>query len=446
MEIGYTTYSPDVADNGGPVRAAPMQGVNSPAAAAAPGLTLDGTAGNDTLNGGPLDDSISGFGGDDHLNGAGGVDFIFGGTGNDTIYGGTGADGLYGNDGNDVFFYGSANDVPSGGTEAIFGGAGVDQIFLSTPIVDFDGKLQVSWVEQIKFSPYYHNQTVILDDSDLALASGFNALHLIGDATAGSTSRVDVNMGTTTIISLAHWTFETWNISGSTTGEIHINGTSAAETITGSTADDIIASGAGKDTINGGAGWDTLLFDESGISFVHANLAKGKGITHFGSLKYHDSFHNIEELDGSWGNDKLIGNVGNNILAGSFGNDKLVGRGGNDILRGGSGIDKIKGGAGNDTLWGGAGDDTLTGNSGADQFRFMGGDGHDKIKGFTDNVDTLLIDSLLHGGVATAADVVALAVDTGHHVVIDFGGGDILTLKGVGGGGMAFLLDDISIL
>ena len=40
----------------------------------------------------------------------------------------------------------------------------------------------------------------------------------------------------------------------------------------------------------------------------------------------------------------------------------------------------------------------------------------------------------------------ALAVDTGNSVVIDFGGGDVLTLKGAGGGGTAFLLDDIAII
>lgn len=57
-------------------------------------------------------------------------------------------------------------------------------------------------------------------------------------------------------------------------------------------------------------------------------------------------------------------------LEGSSGNDNLIGTSDDELLRGQAGDDKLNGGAGNDVLVGGAGRDTLTGGDGADTFRF----------------------------------------------------------------------------
>ena len=51
-----------------------------------PGVTLTGTAGNDTLTGGAGNDTLIGLGGNDTLNGGAGADTMTGGTGNDTYY------------------------------------------------------------------------------------------------------------------------------------------------------------------------------------------------------------------------------------------------------------------------------------------------------------------------------------------------------------------------
>ena len=51
-----------------------------------PGVTLTGTAGNDTLTGGAGNDTLIGLGGNDTLNGGAGADTMIGGTGNDTYY------------------------------------------------------------------------------------------------------------------------------------------------------------------------------------------------------------------------------------------------------------------------------------------------------------------------------------------------------------------------
>ncbi len=79
------------------------------------------------------------------------------------------------------------------------------------------------------------------------------------------------------------------------------------------------------------------------------------------------------ELRGYGGNDKLIGNSGDDLLLGGDGSDTLSGGAGNDSLNGGDGDDYLIGGAGNDTLSGG---------DGADQFfidrgnnSYIGGNG-----------------------------------------------------------------------
>jgi len=150
-------------------------------------------------------------------------------------------------------------------------------------------------------------------------------------------------------------------------------------------------------------------------------------------------------LHGGGGNDRLVGAAGIDSLYGDAGKDKLLGGWGNDTLDGGAGRDKLVGGGGNDWLDGGTGRDRLKGGGGADQFLFNTADGHDKIKDFTDNVDTLVLDHTLHGGIVDAAAALALATDTGTDIVFHLGAGDTLVLKGVGGAGTAFLLDDISI-
>ena len=66
------------------------------------------------------------------------------------------------------------------------------------------------------------------------------------------------------------------------------------------------------------------------------------------------------------GDDRLMGDDGDNAIDGGSGNDTLIGAGGDDTLTGGTGDDWIFGGRGNDRLVGGTGDDTLAGGFGRD--------------------------------------------------------------------------------
>jgi Ca2+-binding RTX toxin-like protein len=96
-----------------------------------PGLTTEGTSGDDVICGTSGSDTIFGRGGNDTIFGLDGVDTLEGGSGDDVLDGGSGDDvGIYGDDGNDTIDAGPGND---GGTvdepaDWIAGGPGDDQI------------------------------------------------------------------------------------------------------------------------------------------------------------------------------------------------------------------------------------------------------------------------------------------------------------------------------
>ncbi|MDR5652198.1 S8 family serine peptidase [Ruixingdingia sedimenti] len=150
------------------------------------------------------------------------------------------------------------------------------------------------------------------------------------------------------------------------------------------------------------------------------------------------------------GNDRVVGNGraneihgmrGRDILRGANGNDSLYGGQGNDLLHGGrhddqlfgdEGRDRLLGSAGRDVLHGGAGaNDVMIGGGGQDTFIFMQGDGRDRIMDFTDNIDTIRLDTDLWGGGRTVRQVVdTYSKVVGGNLVLDFGA-DKLVLVGV---------------
>ena len=108
-------------------------------------------------------------------------------------------------------------------------------------------------------------------------------------------------------------------------------------------------------------------------------------------------------------------------------NDTLHGDGGNDKIYGDAGDDTIDGGAGNDTLDGGAGNDKLTGGGGNDVLIYRG-EGADSI---TDFVHASGARIEVTTGFSDFDDLMAAATQNGADTVIDFGGGNTLTLLGV---------------
>lgn len=134
-----------------------------------------------------------------------------------------------------------------------------------------------------------------------------------------------------------------------------------------------------------------------------------------------------DELDGNGGGDKLYGNGGHDELDGGSGNDLLEGGSGNDDLDGGFGADRLFGGSGNDELDGDSGNDVLYGGKGADRFIFDENAGRDVIKDFKVGADRIEIDIDGLNGFAG----LKITDNAKGHAVIDFGGGESVTLKGV---------------
>ena len=214
-------------------------------------------------------------------------------------------------------------------------------------------------------------------------------------------------------------------ITGTNLGE-RLNGTTLADTIYGLGGNDIINGGGGNDLIYGGPGLDKI---DGGLG--NDILLGGDGIDDV------DGGIGDDRLYGGAGDDKVEGGDGNDVMFGDAGNDKIEGGNGNDLAFGGTGNDDMVGGAGNDVLYGDAGNDIVEGGTGND--RMYGGLGldtfvfeiagaRDIVADFKDGEDRI---DLTAYDFANANAAKAFAVQSGAHVVFNFGAGDMLTVYNV---------------
>ena len=84
-------------------------------------------------------------------------------------------------------------------------------------------------------------------------------------------------------------------------------------------------------------------------------------------------------IDGTDGDDDIIGSDGDDIIDAGAGEDVVCGAAGDDDIAGGDGGDVIHGDTGDDDIDGGAGVDTVAGDGGNDTV--AGGDDYDVIRG-----------------------------------------------------------------
>jgi Ca2+-binding RTX toxin-like protein len=110
------------------------------------------------------------------------------------------------------------------------------------------------------------------------------------------------------------------------------------------------------------------------------------------------------------GNNVVYAGLGGDVILGGDGHNALFGEGGNDVIMSGKGNDLLDGGAGNDLLYAGDGDDTVAGGSGNDvlfggngEDVLTAGSGHDRLDGGAGN-------DVLDGG-AGADDMYGVAGD-----------------------------------
>ncbi len=118
------------------------------------------------------------------------------------------------------------------------------------------------------------------------------------------------------------------------------------------------------------------------------------------------------------------------LFAGTAVADTLTGTVVADTMHGAAGNDALAGNDGGDFLYGDAGNDSLAGGNGADRFYFASGGGADRIVDFS-RVQGDRIDLTGVGNVGSFADLLSRATQSGANTVVDFGGGDVLTLDGV---------------
>ena len=102
----------------------------------------------------------------------------------------------------------------------------------------------------------------------------------------------------------------------------------------------------------------------------------------------------------------INGTSGNDVLVGTDLDERLIGRGGNDSASGLGGNDSLDGGPGSDVLYGGSGDDWLIGRSGNDQLD--GGTGGDSFRFYGDEYDAGELDTIADLNFAEG-DVIVLA-------------------------------------
>lgn len=125
-----------------------------------------------------------------------------------------------------------------------------------------------------------------------------------------------------------------------------------------------------------------LFFGTFGEDIITANAGNNLIIAGFGDDTI-DAGAGRDTVFAGFGDDTVFGGAGRDRLFGGFGDDALFGGAGNDLLLGGAGDDLLDGGAGRDRLFGDFGDDTFVFTIGDDPSRgadyFNGGFGHDTL-------------------------------------------------------------------
>jgi Ca2+-binding RTX toxin-like protein len=187
-------------------------------------------------------------------------------------------------------------------------------------------------------------------------------------------------------------------------------GSNFADLLTGNAEDNLLVGGLGSNRLNGGGGNDTVSY-----TFAHqaitGSLVTGIVRTTSGiGVEVDDRLTSIENLTGTYFDDNLFGNIGNNILNGSSGIDTVsyeFAKGGVTVNLGIIGqqntiqagfdslisIENLTGSDFNDTLIGNSGNNLLVGGLGNDVLKGSGGiDTISYKKTFQGNSENVLVD------------------------------------------------------
>jgi Ca2+-binding RTX toxin-like protein len=383
-----------------------------------PGVTIEGTSGDDTLSGTAGADIITGLGGSDSIDAGAGGDVIRGGEGSDRIDAGSGDDLVDAGDGDDsvddgrgddIIFLGAGKDriFSNYGSDLIDGGDGDDQILIQR-LTSTDDRIEVmagggaDWIDLNQSG----GATAIVDAGDgddnlslsglrphlrLTLGGGSDRIRFDGinysHGFAGSIRIADfavgesgdrLQLGNFLLGHLSNWDlatnpFETGHVRFVQSGRDALlqidrdggnNAFATLATLAGMGANALTAFNTGYELphVTGTAGDDVFVVDEAGDAILE--LPGGGTDEVVTALAAFALGANVENLTGSGDSPHdLRGNALENLLTGGGGNDVLrLHDGGSDTARGLGGNDILFYGAaltGTDVNDGGEGVDTL---------------------------------------------------------------------------------------
>ncbi|WP_429326016.1 calcium-binding protein [Paraburkholderia sp. GAS348] len=350
--------------------------------------------GDGTLNGkstGSSGSILIGFTGKDVLNGGDGDDILLGGDGNDTLYGGAGDDVLDGGAGDDLLVGGTGSDTYLFGRRS--GNDTIDEVYdlygNDTDVVLFDADIRPQDVTVRRDGQGY--------DLLLTISGTNNVLRVKTQFfQSGGSSVFGYGIEQFKFADGTIWTKQDVAL-------MALQGTPGNDVLVGYNGDDVLDGGAGNDLLIGGAGSDTYLlgrhsgndtieeaYDPNGkdtdVVLFDADIKPGdvtvrrdgQGydllLTISGSnnvLRVKSQFfqsggssvfgYGIEQFKFADGTTWTKQDVALMALQGTPGNDVLVGYNGDDVLDGGAGNDLLIGGTGSDTYLFGrhSGNDTI---------------------------------------------------------------------------------------
>ena len=339
---------------------------------------LFGGDGNDTVFGGGSRDTIVGGDGDDYLNGNVGHDVVYGGDGDDTLVGNEGNDNLFGS-GNDWLSGGEDNDFlvlrDDLGTGSMFGGKGEDVLVAAGASSLMTGGQDADsfWTLGTNMTDSAQNNVITDYDPEEDVISFFvqQALQptlyqfVLTEVTTdvGTGTRIDlagpdgsdVGAGSITLLDVAPADVDTTDffIIPATTGADEpgffslLEQTARQQEAGGpnNQATSVIKTLAERSTLDGTDGDDTLIGDDLENTItggIGDDVIDGQGAA--------------DEITAGEGNDIIDAGEGNDFVLGNDGDDTINGEDGEDIIYGGSGADELRGGAGDDNVYGGSGD------------------------------------------------------------------------------------------
>ena len=177
-----------------------------------------------------------------------------------------------------------------------------------------------------------------------------------------------------------------------------------------------------------------LILDLNGNSTDYfVKIENGGSVVNINTQQYNFEINPVEAsaanstaVNGSFGNDFLLGTATSDIIKGNAGNDVLSGMAGSDILDGGLGIDTLKGGLGNDSYFVDATKDLVIENS---------AQGVDKVVTTVNYTLAVNVENLVLAATATiAGKVVGATSGTGNTLSNVIVGNDLgNTLNGLAG-------------